>query len=92
MAKYGKKAQEEVEKTMHEHKHEGKFKDKKQAVAVGLNKARKKGGKVPDNKQANGRYITGRRTAALAAAFQLRSAFRQRQDLACLWSATALQW
>jgi len=50
MAKYGKKAQEEVEKTMHEHKHEGKFKSKEQAVAVGLDKARRAGGKVPDEK------------------------------------------
>ncbi len=47
MAKYGKKAQEEVEKTMHEHKHQGKFKSQKQAVAVGLSKARREGGKVP---------------------------------------------
>jgi hypothetical protein len=48
MAKYGKKAQDEVEETMHEHKHEGKFKNKKQAIAVGLSKARRSGGKVPD--------------------------------------------
>lgn len=47
MAKYGKKAQEEVEKTVHEHKHQGKYKSRKQAVAVGLDKARRKGGKVP---------------------------------------------
>ncbi len=47
MNKYGKKAQEEVHKTMHEHKHHGKFKNRKQAVAVGLEKARKAGGKVP---------------------------------------------
>jgi hypothetical protein len=33
---------------MHEHKHEGKFKNKQQAVAVGLSKARQKGGKVPE--------------------------------------------
>lgn len=50
MAKYGKKAQEEVEKAMHEHKHEGKFKNRKQAVAVGLSKARRAGGKVPREK------------------------------------------
>lgn len=49
MTKYGKKAQEEVKKAMHEHKHEGKFKNKEQAVAVGLNKARQKGAKVPGN-------------------------------------------
>jgi hypothetical protein len=47
MAKYGKKAQEEVEKTMHEHKHSGKFQSREQAVAVGLSKARQKGAKVP---------------------------------------------
>ena len=47
MAKYDPKAQKEVKKTMHEHKHEGKFKNKKQAVAVGLSKARQKGEKVP---------------------------------------------
>lgn len=47
MAKYGEKAQKEVEKTMHEHKHEGKYQSNKQAVAVGLSKARKKGAKVP---------------------------------------------
>lgn len=48
MAKYGKKAQEEVEKAVHEHKHQGKFKNRKQAVAVGLDKARRSGGKVPE--------------------------------------------
>lgn len=45
--KYDPSASEEVEETMHEHKHEGKFKNKKQAVAVGLSKARRKGKKVP---------------------------------------------
>ena len=50
MAKYGKKAEESVEETMHEYKHEGKFKNRKQAIAVGLSKARKAGGKVPDKK------------------------------------------
>lgn len=49
MAKYGKKAQEEVAKTMHEYKHDNKFQSKEQAVAVGLEKARKAGGKVPKN-------------------------------------------
>lgn len=55
MNKFGPKAQEEVEKTMHEMK-EGKLTtgksdkkvtNRKQAVAIGLSKARKKGGKVP---------------------------------------------
>lgn len=57
MAKYGKKAQDKVEKTMHEMK-EGKLKSgngkkvtsKKQAVAIGLSEARKSGAKVPKKK------------------------------------------
>jgi hypothetical protein len=47
MAKYGKKARDEVEKAMHEHKHKGKYVSRDQAIAVGLSKARKAGGKVP---------------------------------------------
>ncbi len=50
MAKYGPRAQEEVEKAMHEHKHDGKYQSRKQAVAVGLDKARRAGGKVPKEK------------------------------------------
>ena len=46
--KYDKKSQEEVGKAMHEHKHEGKFKNRKQAVAVGLSKARQKGSSAPE--------------------------------------------
>jgi hypothetical protein len=55
MAKYGKKAQETVKETMEEYK-EGELKsggsgkkvtNRKQAVAIGLAKARKKGEKVP---------------------------------------------
>jgi hypothetical protein len=46
--KYDPKASKEVEKTMHEHKHEGKFKSDKQAIAVGLSKARRKGERVPE--------------------------------------------
>jgi hypothetical protein len=47
-AKYSKKSQKEVEKTVHEHKHQGKFKNRDQAVAVGLSKARQKGEDVPE--------------------------------------------
>jgi len=57
--KYGKKAQSEVKKSMHEFK-EGKLKsggkskkkvtNPKQAIAIGLSKARKKGAKVPSKK------------------------------------------
>jgi len=55
MAQYGKKAQQKVEETMHEMK-EGNLKsgksgkkvtNPKQAVAIGLSKARKSGAKVP---------------------------------------------
>lgn len=55
MNKFGPKAQKEVEKAVHEMK-EGKLKSghsgkkvtsRKQAVAIGLSKARKAGGKVP---------------------------------------------
>lgn len=58
MAKYGKGAGSEVEEAMHE-MHEGKLKsgksekkvkNPKQAIAIGLSKARKKGVKVPKKK------------------------------------------
>lgn len=58
MAKYGKKAGEKVEETMHEMK-EGKLKTgsgkkvttKKQAIAIGLSEAKKDGAKVPKKDQ-----------------------------------------
>jgi len=61
MAKYGKKAGEEVKKAVHEKK-KGTLKSgksgkkvtsKKQAVAIGLSKARKKGAKVPRKKSSS---------------------------------------
>jgi hypothetical protein len=59
MAKYGEKAQEKVEKAMHERKTgelksgaSGKtVKSKKQAIAIGLSEARREGGKVPAKKK-----------------------------------------
>lgn len=39
MPKYGKKAQEKIEKNLHEHKHEGKFKSREQAIAAGIEQA-----------------------------------------------------
>ncbi len=48
MTKYDKSASKDVESAMHEHKHEGKYKSDKQAIAVGLSKARQKGKKVPE--------------------------------------------
>jgi hypothetical protein len=59
MAKYGGKAKTEVKKAMHERKR-GKLKSgtsgkkvtsRKQAIAIGLSKARRKGGKVPAKKK-----------------------------------------
>lgn len=55
MAKYGKKAKEQVEETMHKFK-KGELKsgsgkkvtNPKQAVAIGLSEAREKGAKVPE--------------------------------------------
>jgi hypothetical protein len=51
--KYGKKAQEEVRTEMH-HMRSGKHKvkNRKQAIAIGLSKARQKGAKVPRKKAA----------------------------------------
>lgn len=58
MNKYGPKAQKKVEKTMEEYK-KGTLKsgssgkkvtNRKQAVAIGLSKARKEGAKVPKKK------------------------------------------
>lgn len=44
--KYDPRAGEEVQKTMHEYR-QGKFKSRKQAIAVGLSEAREKGERVP---------------------------------------------
>jgi len=48
MAKYGPKAQKNVHKELHEHKHHSKFKSRRQAIAVGLSKTRREGGKAPE--------------------------------------------
>ena len=61
MAKYGKKAQDKVEKAMHERKHGTlksgssgkKVKSRKQAIAIGLSEARREGGKVPSRKKSS---------------------------------------
>ena len=61
--KYGPKAQKKVERAMHERKRgtlksggSGKtVKSRKQAIAIGLNEARKKGAKVPRRKSTGGK-------------------------------------
>jgi len=58
MNKFGLKAQEKVEKAMHEMKKGAlksgksgkKVTNRKQAIAIGLSEARKAGGKVPKEK------------------------------------------
>ena len=59
MAKYGEKARKEVGKATSKTKRgkqrsgkKGKAKSRKQAIAIGLSKARKKGGKVPRRKKS----------------------------------------
>jgi hypothetical protein len=55
MAKYGKKAEQKVERAMHERKRGTlrsgrsgkKVTSRKQAIAIGLSEARRAGGKVP---------------------------------------------
>lgn len=59
MARYGKKAQESVERAVKKQKKGEltsgsgkKVKSRKQAVAIGLSEARKKGAKVPPPKKS----------------------------------------
>jgi hypothetical protein len=67
MAKYSKGAQEKVEKAMHERKRGTlksgrsgkKVTSRKQAIAIGLSEARKRGAKVPKK----GAKKTGRKPA-----------------------------
>jgi hypothetical protein len=63
MPRYSKKSQDEVEKAMHERK-KGTLKSgrsgkkvtsRKQAIAIGLSKARKKGAKVPTKRSSSSR-------------------------------------
>ena len=59
--KYGKKAQDKVEKAMHERKRGTlksgksgkKVTSRKQAIAIGLSEARSAGGKVPSKKSSS---------------------------------------
>ena len=69
MAKYGKKAQQKVERAMHERKR-GTLKSggsgkrvtsRKQAIAIGLSEARRAGAKVPRKRKGAGRKRKGGR-------------------------------
>jgi hypothetical protein len=72
-ARYGKKAQQKVEKVMHERKRGTlrsgrsgkKVTSRKQAIAIGLSEARRAGGKVPSRASAARRRTRTRtRTSA----------------------------
>jgi hypothetical protein len=70
MAKYSKKSQSKVKKTMHERKKGTlksgsgkKVKSKKQAIAIGLSEARKEGAKVP-KKKASKKSSRGKKKSA----------------------------
>jgi Family of unknown function (DUF6496) len=62
MPRYGRRAQKSVKSAMHRRKHGtlrsgkrgkgGKVKSRKQAIAIGLSEARKKGAKVPAEKSS----------------------------------------
>jgi hypothetical protein len=68
--KYGKSASKSVKSAMHRRKkgtlkrgkkgHGGKVKSRKQAIAIGLSEARKKGAKVP-RKKKSGRKKSSRK-------------------------------
>jgi len=69
VAKYGRKAQDKVEKAMHERKRGTlrsssgrKVNSRKQAIAIGLSEARAAGGKVPKKKAASTRKKSASRT------------------------------
>lgn len=70
MTRYSKKAQEKVERAMHEMKHGDlksgrsgkKVKNRKQAVAIGLSEARKEGAKVPSASEGSSRKRTSKRS------------------------------
>ena len=66
MAKYGKKAQDKVERAMHERKHGTlksggsgkKVTSRKQAIAIGLAEARREGAKVPRKRKSSSKTST----------------------------------
>ena len=87
MPKYGKKAQEKVESSMHEFK-EGKLKsgrsgkkvtNPKQAIAIGLSEARAAGGKVPKEKPAaRGGKVEKKRPSTSKSTSKSRSSSRKK--------------
>jgi hypothetical protein len=73
MAKYSKKAQDKVEKVMHERKHGTlksgsgkKVTSRQQAIAIGLSEARKAGAKVPKKSNSKSTARSSSRKKSMA--------------------------
>jgi hypothetical protein len=72
MAKYGRKAQDKVERAMRERKRGTlrsggsgkKVTSRKQAIAIGLSEARREGGKVPKPPSGSRKKTSGRKRKA----------------------------
>lgn len=72
MAKYGEKAQEKVEKALHERKRGTlksggsgkKVTSRKQAIAIGLSEARAAGGKVPPAKKSSAKKSSSKKSSS----------------------------
>jgi hypothetical protein len=72
--KYGKSASKSVKSAMHRRKHGtlkrgksghgGKVKSRKQAIAIGLSEARKKGAKVPRKRSSSGKRSSSRKRSS----------------------------
>lgn len=85
MAKYSKKAQDKVEKVMHEKKRGTlrsgsgkKVTSRKQAIAIGLSEARKAGAKVPKKKGATKKKAAKKKTATKRKSAPRKSASRKK--------------
>lgn len=71
MARYGRKAQKKVGRAMHEMKRGKlrsgrsgkKVKSRKQAIAIGLSEARKKGKKVPAKRKKTSKKTSGKKSS-----------------------------
>src|SRR5689334_4483082 len=83
--KYGPKAQEKVEKVMHERKRGTlrsggsgkKVTSRKQAIAIGLSEARRAGGKVPSRKSSS-RKSTSRKSSSRRSSSTRRTSSRKK--------------
>jgi hypothetical protein len=86
MAKYGKKAQSKVKRSMHEYKRGElksgksgrKVKSRKQAIAIGLSEARKAGAKVPSkSSKKSSRKSSSRKSSSRKSSSRNKSSSRK---------------